>query len=158
MAIPIEILVNVVVFGGLIVLGIFAGGHAEKAHLKRLAEAETDLRDVRVTSMKSLPGQAPGTPVRLVAGEACIASDYFKTFVSSLRNLFGGEMVSFCHLYDRARREATVRMLREARDAGFNAVGNVRYISSDIGGSSEASRKKAMPMASILVTGTAYRV
>ena len=153
-----ELIFNLGLFLFLIGLGLFAGGHAERKHYRRLAEAEQALRDIRVSNLRTLPGCRADSPVVLVAGEVTIASDYFKTFVSGIRNLFGGEMKSLQRLYERARREATVRMLASARAAGFNAVGNVRFDSADIGGNASQSDNKGLPMATVIASGTAYRI
>lgn len=153
-----ELIFNFSVFLVLICVGLFAGGHAERTHLRRLAAAEAALRTVRVSNLRSLPGCRADSPVTLVTGEVTIASDYFKTFVSGIRNIFGGEMKNLQRLSERARREALVRMLTAARNAGFNAVGNVRFDSSDIGGNAQGSGKNTLPMVTVLASGTAYRI
>ena len=62
----------------------------------------------------------------LVIGQVVIATDYYKTFVTQLRNLVGGEMKSAMSLMSRARREAMVRLLEQARTRGATEVWNVR--------------------------------
>jgi hypothetical protein len=59
---------------------------------------------------------------------------------------------------DRARREATLRMIDQARLAGYNAICNVRYESADIAGNAATNdgRTKPLKMASCTVSGTAY--
>jgi uncharacterized protein YbjQ (UPF0145 family) len=153
-----EFLFNIGIFLFLIGLGLIAGSRAEKKHYRRLAAAEADLQGIRVSSLRSLPGCLPNSPAHLVTGEVTIASDYFKTFVSGLRNLFGGEVKSLQRLTERARREAMVRMLFAARSAGCNAVGNVRFDSSDIAGNAQLRGKSPTPMATVMASGTAYRV
>ena len=59
-------------------------------------------------------------------------------------------------LFDRARREATLRMLESAKAQGYNAVCNVRFGGMDIGGNTSAGGKKANQMAIVAVSGTAY--
>lgn len=141
-----------------ILVGLFVGKATEKKHLEGLAQREADLADMQVTSLKqpSNLSAEPHTPV-LVCGEAVIASDAFKSWASSLRNLFGGEAKNFGRLYQRSRREATLRMLEEARRQGFNAVCNLRYDSVDIGGSAVNSAKQALPVATCMASGTAYK-
>ena len=56
-----------------------------------------------------------------------IATDTFKSWVTRLRNLVGGEMRAARSLMLRARREALLRMLREAEAGGATEVWNVRY-------------------------------
>ena len=73
-----------------------------------------------------------------------------------MQNLVGGESKTFGRLFDRARREATLRLKEAARELGYNAVCNIRYDGVDIGGNTSASGKKANPMAVCLVSGTAY--
>ena len=141
-----------------ILVGLCVGKATEKKHLESLAQREADLADMLVTSFKrplSLSAE-PHTPA-LVCGEAVIASDAFKSWASSLRNLFGGEAKNFGRLYQRSRREATLRMLEEARRQGFNAVCNLRYDSVDIGGNAVNSARRALPMATCVASGTAYK-
>lgn len=153
-----ELIFKLCVFLFLIALGLIAGGHAERTHYRRLAEAEAALRSIRLSNLRTLPGCRADSPVTLVIGEVTIASDYFKTFVSGIRNIFGGEMKSLQRLAERARREALVRMMTSARDAGFNAVGNVRFDSSDIGGNAQGNSQNKLPMVTVLASGTAYRI
>ncbi len=141
-----------------ILVGLFVGQATEKKHLASLAQREADLSDLLATSLKQPLGvsSVPHTPA-LVCGEAVIASDAFKTWATGLRNIFGGEAKNFGLLYQRARREATLRMLEEARRQGFNAVCNVRHISTDIGGNAVLPANKGMPMATCVAFGTAYK-
>ena len=62
-----------------------------------------------------------------MSGSTVIASDYFKSFVAGLVNIFGGRVVPFESLLDRARREALLRMKEQARAAGAAYVFNVKY-------------------------------
>lgn len=138
---------------------MFVGQVTEKKHLQSLAKREATLADVMVTTLKRPCGNVlAGNPPSLVCGEAVVASDGFKTWLFGLRNLIGGESKSFSRLYDRARREATVRMLEKAKDLGYNAICNVRYESADVGGNTSAGGKRKNPMAVCAVSGTAYRM
>jgi len=138
----------------LLLLGFSVGRVAERRHLRRLARREQELAGMLVTNLKSFPG-GPVVPhkARLVMGQAVIATDYLKKFLAGIRNLLGGELGSYRSLMNRARREAVVRMLEQARDLGYNAVCNVRLNSADIGG---ASTRRRVPMVEMLATGTAY--
>jgi uncharacterized protein YbjQ (UPF0145 family) len=66
-------------------------------------------------------------------------------------------MKSFLNLTERAHREARLRMMEAARAAGFDAVGNVRVTTANIGGAALTGNQKALPMATVLASGTAYR-
>ena len=92
----IPIILQFSIFGGLILLGLFAGGQAERAHLKSLEAREAQLAGMLLTDLKSFPGGAAPTPTpELIVGEVSIASDYLKSLLAGLRNLIGGEIRSF---------------------------------------------------------------
>jgi uncharacterized protein YbjQ (UPF0145 family) len=153
-----EELFGLVVAVVVIAVGFLAGRATERNHLADLARRETELASVRVDSLKAPVGAAAGAPgPALVCGEAVIASDAFKSWAFGLRNIFGGEARNFTTLFSRARREATLRMMEDARRQGFDAVCNVRHASADIGGNAEASAKRSKPMATCIAFGTGYK-
>lgn len=153
----------------LVILGIsvvvllvtcLVGGSIENAHIQSLEAREASVRDVLLTTLEVPAAVASDRPPMLVCGEAVISSDYFKTWLFGLRNVFGGESKTFTRLFDRARREAVLRMVAEARAAGCDAVCNVRFSSADLGGNAAtngAKNNKTLKMAACTVTGTAYR-
>ena len=153
----IGMLVQIVVFGGLLLLGLLAGGHAERKHLRALEQREAALAGMLVTDLKTFPGGTEDalTP-EIVIGEASIACDYPKAFLASLRNLIGGEVRSFETLQLRARREATLRAMEQAHAKGFNALGNLRLEMADIGGSIVTNQKRKMVVVSVIAYATAY--
>ena len=135
------------------------GKRTERKHLQSLAAREPQVAELTVTTLRRPCGRilADKPPV-LVCGEAVIASDGFKTWLFGLKNLIGGESETYVWLFDRARREATLRMLEAAKAQGYNAVCNIRYGGTDIGGNTAAGGKKSNPMAVVAVSGTAYRM
>ncbi len=151
-------LIALVISAVVLLVGLVAGKATEKKHLDSLAQREAALSDIRTDTFKcpTAPFSTSQLPT-LVCGEAVIASDAFKSWATGLRNLFGGEAKNFGLLYQRARREATLRMLEEARRQGFDAVCNVRHISTDIGGNAVRPTGKGMPMATCVAFGTAYK-
>jgi len=149
----IELLINLGFFAFLLGLGYFVGSAVEKKHLAHLAKREAELKDIAVSNLRTLPPNWTATDARLVAGVCVIATDYFKTIASSLRNLFGGRVRSLETLVERSRRQAVIRMLEEARAAGANVVWNVRIDTMTIGNT------KGKPSAvEVLASGTAFRV
>lgn len=152
---PLELYLQVIPFLVLLTLGFTVGGFVERRHLRRLGEAEADLRDVVVTDLRVVPPSALTASVGLVTGEVVIASDYFKTVAAKVRGLFGGELRTFQSLMDRARREALVRLIRRAKALGANRVYNVRFESSNIGA---VRRNKAAAMVELCAYGTAIFV
>lgn len=140
----------------LLALGYFVGGWRERSHIKDLDARESLNGDFFITQVKkAYNASAEGPPPTILISEAVIASDYLKTFLASLRNLFGGEVKSYQTLLERARREALQRMVEQARAGGYNALCNVRLETADVGGSTSMG-KKAMVMAAILASSTAY--
>lgn len=154
--------VTLALYVGLPAFVLFVGwlvGHlSETKHERSLALREEALKDIETTDLRNPPGYngAEG-PCALVSGEAVVASDTFKTWVFGLKNIVGGESKTFTRLFDRARREALLRMKERARELGCDAVCNVRFDSADIGGNAAGAKKKGSNMAVALVSGTAWR-
>lgn len=138
----------------LLLVGWLVGGSLEKNHLEDLEQREAASRDVLVTDLRHFPGGISGVP-QMVVGETVVASDYLKSFLARIRNIFGGEVRSYQSMMDRARREATMRMVERAREQGYDAVCNVRMYTSDLAGHPGSRQKR--PMVVIYATGTAYR-
>ena len=140
----------------LIALGWTFGTLAERRHTKSLDRREKRFRHILVTDIRSFPGGVdPSRHGTLVVGQVVIASDYLKSFLAFLRKIIGGEMHSYQSLMARARREALLRLIEQAHRLGHNAVCNVRYGSSDIGG---GTRKKGATMVEMFASGTAYTI
>ena len=139
----------------LLALGFFSVRHVERKHLRQLDQREAQVRHLIVTNTKFIPPELGYRRAEILLGEAVIASDYFKNFIAGLRSFFGGELKSLETLMDRARREATLRVLEVAAAQGASAVFNLRLETSNIGA---MQGKKQAPMAEVLVYGTAcYR-
>lgn len=151
-----DLLISVGAFVVLMALGLFVGGSVERRHFALLDEREARNGSFVVTQLKSYPGfhSGPQAPT-IVCGEAVISSDYLKTFLATVRKIFGGEVHSYRSLLERARRESLQRLVEEAQGLGFNAVCNVRYVSTDISGASK--RPSRAVMVTILAYGTAYQ-
>jgi len=149
-----ELAFNLVIFLVLLSLGFFVGRYTERKHFRLLEEREHQMRGCLVTQLKSFPGAIHGAqPPRLVVAEAVIATDYLKSFLARLRNIFGGEVRSYQSLLTRARREALLRIQEQAGAQGYNAICNVRFQTADVGGNSTLHR---VAMAAIIASGTAY--
>jgi len=154
-----EVLFSFIVFVVLLSLGWFVGRSRERRHFQDLERRESAVRDMLVTQIKSFPRAVAGDrPPRMIVGEAVIGADYLKTFLGGLRNIFGGEVHSYETMLARSRREATLRILEQARLEGYNAVCNLRLQNADIGGNTSPSgnNKRGLVMAVILASGTAY--
>ncbi|MHC4402569.1 MAG: YbjQ family protein [Planctomycetota bacterium] len=146
------------IYGGFFVfflfLGFVVGKAMERAHFRRLDDWEQRLSGIMMSDIKQLPANWQASNPVLVVGEAVIATDYFKVVVATLRNLFGGRVRGYETLMERARREAIVRMLREAQQVGANVVWNVRLETATIQGKQQGKSAGVEVMA----YGTAMQV
>ncbi|MEZ6119264.1 MAG: heavy metal-binding domain-containing protein [Pirellulaceae bacterium] len=140
----------------LFLLGFVFGGMNHHRHLQDLEAREQRLSHFTVSQIKSFPaGKIGNSAPQLIVAETVVGSDYLKSFLGGLRNIFGGEVRSFQGLIDRARREATLRVMEEAERLGYNAVCNLRLETADVGGRGN-NKKNKIVMASIIAYGTAY--
>lgn len=143
----IDVLLPLILTVGLIVVGLVFGRSRERKHVRELDEREAASASIIVTDLKTVPPRVRPRRAGYVSGSAVIATDYFKTVAAQLRAIIGGEVKSLATLIDRARREARLRMIEEAKAGGAIAVINVRIETSEIGGRS--------PMTEVFVYGTA---
>ncbi|MCW8924321.1 MAG: YbjQ family protein, partial [Gammaproteobacteria bacterium] len=113
---------DLIVFIVLLALGYFFGRMAEKRHYKSIIKREKQLNNIIAVNSRIPP--VYGAPVSscLVAGSVVVSVDYFKRFISGLRALIGGRMVSYESLLDRARREAILRMKQQAKELNADMI------------------------------------
>lgn len=121
-----------------LIVAFVIGSWQERKHFASLKEDEARYADIMVTDLKRLPSNWQVKDAVLVCGEVVIANDKFKLWMAGWVNLFGGRVFTYETLLERARREAIVRMQREANELGANAVWNVRILTAMIGGGVEA--------------------
>ncbi len=151
-------IINFLVFGvGLILLGYFVGRATEIAHLKDLTEREAHFEkmDLTISDLRTLPAGWTADEGVFVGGQVVIASDQFKRFLGGLKKLVGGQVGTYERIMNRARREATLRMMEQAERKNCNVIWCFRQETSTVGGG-PVSRGKVM--AEVFVYGTAYKV
>jgi uncharacterized protein YbjQ (UPF0145 family) len=136
----------------LLTLGICVGGYRERRHIKGLERREAATGHVLINNLKRVTDLPGVRRAALVGGEVVIATDYFKSYATALRNLVGGEMRAAQALLGRARREAILRMVEEAQALGADEVWNVRLSSSNI---RQLSRNKGAMAVEVYAYGTA---
>jgi uncharacterized protein YbjQ (UPF0145 family) len=124
-------MLDIAVFLILMLLGYGFGRLAEKNHYTRIIQRERRLRKLPAVSSKKLP-KMTNMENALVAGNVVISIDYFKHFLASLRNFFGGRVTAYESLLDRARREAILRMKEQAHAMGGKVIFNVKLETSSI--------------------------
>ena len=93
LGIPVAVLLFAMIMG--IVL--------EKRHFRIIRRREEELRHIPVLNGEELPDDVVVENATLVSGSVVVSIDYFKKFLASLRNIFGGEVKSYCSLLDRGR-------------------------------------------------------
>lgn len=131
----------------------FIGAWLESRHFADLRAREAQLANFPAVTFATLPENWSVSGAELVNGSVVISLDYFKRFIAGLRGLVGGRIKSYEPLLDRARREALLRMLEDARRRGFDAVINVRLETSRL--ASARGNGKGTAGVEILAFGTA---
>lgn len=124
---------DLIIFLLLLVTGYTMGRIAERRHYRSILAREKEMADVMVFTNR-FPPLTERSSQALVAGSVVVSEDYFKRVVSGLQSMFGGKLVAYESLLDRARREAVLRMKQEARDNGSKMIINVKFQTFSIPG------------------------
>jgi len=151
----IQIVVTVILSLTPLFIAIFVGGAMERAHLRSLDEREKEFGFVELTALKRLP---TGTQVQgsaLCVGGVVVAPSYWKMLLTQWRAFFGGEMRSMQAELTRGRREALVRLKRNAASLGCDLIVNLRIETGRVG--LMGGNKNSYPTVEILATGTGIR-
>lgn len=85
-----------------------------------------------IVNTETIPGYHITEVKGLVQGSTVRAKHVGRDIAAGLKNLIGGELKGYTELLVESRREATERMLAQARELGANAVVNVRYATSSV--------------------------
>lgn len=141
---------SLITFFVLLMIGIIAGTMNERRHFRRLEEEEQRLAHIMIVNIKRVP-DGPQDAI-LVSGNVVIAIDYFKKIMAAIRMIFGGELRSYQSLLIRARREAILRMKRDADALGADMIYNVRLEFSAVG-----AQPQVIGGSELLAYGTAVK-
>ena len=106
------------------------GAWGERRHMRSILAREADFRGFPVSNLRRPPTGAHGA--FLVAGSVVLSADAWKTMLAGFRKIFGGRFRSIEPVLERARREAILRLLEEARSRGADAVHNVRLETANL--------------------------
>ena len=147
-----QLIITVIFF----VVVFFVGTGIERNHYKAVKEKEKSFKDLPAISSKKLANLENVVDSRLVSGCIVISNDAFKKLVAQIYNIFGGRISVYETLFDRARREAIIRMKEQARMFGANMVVNTRFETSRLGAVN--SGNKGLGIFEILAYGTAVRI
>ena len=143
-------LIQIGIVALLLLLGFVIGRLAEKRHYARIIKAEKSLLSLPATATRLPPQDAVHRQV-LVSGNIVVANDYFKYFTAALKSLFGGRLNTYESLLDRGRREALIRMKKQAKDMDAALVFNVKYVTTNL----SAGEQNKMGTLEVLAYGTA---
>ncbi len=145
-------LYNLIIFVALLLIGYTTGTLLEKRHFKSIRKREEEMVELPTIMLKRPLNSENISTCKLVNGSVVISIDYFKRFLASLINIFGGNIGVYETLLDRARREAVLRMKEDAKDA--SEIINIRIETSSISKNST----KNVGTVEVLAYGTAiYR-
>lgn len=151
------LLVNVGIVFVLLVFTYFVGGMLERRHYQRIRSREDEYRGFPVVNFQYVDAAWNIDSTVLAHGSTVVSVDYFKRFVAGLRSIIGGSLKTYEPLLDRARREAVLRMIEDARRQGCVAVVNVRLESSCLANSGQGNRQRLAGV-EMLAYGTGIRL
>lgn len=85
-----------------------------------------------ISNLEYIPDRKIRRHIGLVQGSTVRAKHAGRDFMASLKNIVGGELKGYTELLNESRDEAIQRMMEQARQAGANAVINVRFSTSSV--------------------------
>lgn len=144
---------EIISFLVLLAVGYGFGSLAERRHYRSIQKQEIEFNGLPAIASR-YPPVDKSYRQQLVVGNVVIASDYFKSFLAGLVNFFGGAVVSYESLLDRARREALLRMKKQARAVGAEYVFNIKFETTSVGSGRLASIE-VLAYGTALTPGTA---
>jgi uncharacterized protein YbjQ (UPF0145 family) len=106
------------------------GATIERRHMKRILAREAQFAGFPVSNLKRLPEGAQ--EAFLSSGSVVLSADAWKTMLAGFRKIFGGRFKAIEPVIERARREAILRLLEDARGRGADCVHNVRLETANI--------------------------
>lgn len=101
---------------------------------------------MEIITIESIPGRNYEV-LGIVSGSTIQSKNFISDFGQALKNIVGGELKSYTRMMEKAREQATQRMVEQADALGAEAVIGVRYTTSAI----------MAQAAEVLVYGTAIR-
>jgi len=144
---------NFIIFFVLLTAGYLVGTYVEKKHYKSIFKREKQLKKILIFDNRSIPALLDTEGGELVLGHVVISVDYFKAFVAGLRKFIGGRLRSYESLLDRGRREAVLRMKKQAKEKGCDMIINVKFETTSI----SKGAKNALGTVEVYVYGSALK-
>ena len=85
-----------------------------------------------LSNLETIPNRRIIKHLGLVQGSTVRSKHAGRDFMAGLKNLVGGELKGYTELLNESRDQALDRMMEQARQAGANAVLNVRFSTSSV--------------------------
>jgi uncharacterized protein YbjQ (UPF0145 family) len=139
----------------LLALGFVSGKTIEHLHLQDLARRERRQRRLPALTTCRIPADWRVEEAMLLTGGVVVSLDYWKRFAASLRQLVGGNVRSFETLFERARREALLRLKEAAAERGCDAIVGVRLESAEL--ANQGANGKGTAGVELIAVGTGLR-
>lgn len=144
---------GVVIFLAGLLLAFFTGTMVERSHYKSIRRREEEMRGILLIPVRTVPpSMATGRQV-FVCGSVVVGMDYFKRTLAGLRTIVGGNVASYESLFERARREAILRMKEEARANNARCILNIKFSTANI--MSGSRENKGLGCVEVIAYGTA---
>ena len=140
----------------LLALGFVSGKAIEHFHHQDLARRERRHRRLPALTTRRVPADWRVEDAQLLTGSVVISLDYWKRFAAGIRQFFGGNVRSFETLFERARREALIRLKEAAAAKGCDAVIGVRLESAEL--ANQRANGKGTAGVELFAVGTGLRV
>lgn len=118
-----SLLLKLIVFAVLFSVGWFVGRGVERRHLQALSIREQRYANIAIDSKRL--GQHVNSG-QLICSNVVISHDYFKYVLAQIYSFFGGRIVSYESLMQRAQREAIVRLKQQAQEMGAIYISGLR--------------------------------
>ena len=143
---------DLILFLILLFIAATSGTIIEKLHYKKIKSREIKYFKYPIVSFgKNVESSRKIEKAELVSGSVVLAADGFKSFVFSLKNMFGGRIVPYESVLDRARREAMLRM--KEKSLGADIIVNLKIETANL--SPACTSKNETPKVAVIVYGTA---
>jgi len=139
----------------LVAIGLIVGTVVERKHYQSIRSREKANLNLPLITLREYQGDKTILKSHLVTGSVVVSVDYFKRFLAALRNLFGGQVLAYESLVDRARREAILRMKANCPEA--NIIINLKIETSSISKQSK-SGPRAVGCVEAIAYGTAIQL
>ncbi len=138
----------------LVAVGLVVGTILENKHYVSIKQREKQFLHLPAITLNKHDQDRDLQKAFLVSGSVVISVDYFKRLLAALRNIFGGRVMAYESLVDRARREAILRMKEKCPSA--DVIINLRIETSTISKQGR-SGQKAVGCVEAIAYGTAIQ-